>query len=281
MRSMLLVAVLTAGVLAAVQPARAQQPSCDEPLSRLDQEVDALEGGAVPLPALTRDELAELDSLRQAARTLAQAGNADACARVVRHALGVAETIRTPRLLSADGLRSLQLRGADGEEVGAIQEVVVDPRNGRIAYAVVELGGFLGIGERYFPVPWAVFETGVRGEGLVLKVPRERLVTAPQYTRDHRPDMSDRQWALALHTYYGVEPYWLQGGAILAGQVEQAGRNAEAVSRLEQEVMRLSQSVERLTHRLEEPEQPVQTAPDTPEPDTPAAESEGPPAPAQ
>ncbi|WP_445599243.1 PRC-barrel domain-containing protein [Azospirillum sp. A39] len=272
MRSLLLVATLSASALALLPAARAQQPAaCEEPLARLGQGIDSLEGGAAPNPVLTRDELAELDNLRRTARHLAAAGNGGGCERVVRQALTIAEVIRAPRVVSADGIKDMVLQGAEGEEVGSIREVVVDPRSGRIAYAVVELGGFLGLGERYFPVPWGVFETGARGDGLVLNVPRERLVTAPQFTRDQRPDMTDRQWALALHTYYGVEPYWLQGGAALAGQVEQAGKSAEAVARLEQEVMRLSQTIERLSRQVDEALPAAAPQADTAAPAAPAA----------
>ncbi|NUB12808.1 hypothetical protein GAY28_08855 [Azospirillum brasilense] len=153
------------------------------------------------------------------------------------------------RVVAADDLSKAKLHNASGEEMGSISELVVDPNTGRVAYAVVEAGGFLGLGERNFPVPWALVQPAQAGDGYVLNVTKDRLTAAPQFTRSNRPDMSDRQWAVALHTYYGVQPYWMRDGAALAAVGMPEG-GAAGSPQLQSEVQRLSQEVDRLNREL-------------------------------
>lgn len=204
---------LAAGT-AGAQPAQAPQ-SCTEDLRRLEERLQGMRGDGLT-PAATRDEIDDLAGYHDVARRIAEAGEPGICAAVVRHAMAVARSIERPAVVLTDRLENTRLRNADGLDVGVITEMVVDPRGGRIAYGIVELGGFLGIGERYFPVPWALFEATPDADALVLHVDRDRLRGAPQFTSDNRPDMADRRWALAVHTYYGVDPYWLAGGRALA-----------------------------------------------------------------
>ena len=198
-------------------PALAQQAPCPD-RDRLDQRIAALEAGTLAPPP-TAAEIGGLRAMRQSAVRLGQAGNADGCAMQVRSGLAMARSIEAPHALTSDDLEKIKLFGAQGEDIGSIEDVMLDPSTGRIAYAVVELGGFLGIGERKVPVPWTAFHANPNGEGLVLNVPRERLKGAPQFSGSGHPNTADRQWAMAVHTYYGVSPYWLQdaaggGGAI-------------------------------------------------------------------
>ncbi|HYH22154.1 MAG TPA: PRC-barrel domain-containing protein [Azospirillum sp.] len=238
-----------AAVLALSASALAQQP-CAEPLRTLDQRTAALEAGGVPGPALTESERGALRGMRQAAERLQQAGNSEGCLAVVRDAQALIRNIERPQVLPVDDLDKIALQSAQGEKVGEIDEVIVDPNTGRIAYAVVEMGGFLGMGERHVPVPWAAFQPAPDGQGLVLNATRDRLTAAPQFSRDNRPNMSDRQWAVAVHTYYGVPPYWVQGAAAYAAETQgQAMQNADT-ARLQQEVQRLSQEVQRLNQDL-------------------------------
>ncbi|HEY0836655.1 MAG TPA: PRC-barrel domain-containing protein [Azospirillum sp.] len=243
----LLFAAALAGGLAT--PAQAQQP-CGESLRTLDQRTAALEAGGVPGPALTAAERGALHGMRQAAERLQQAGNADGCLAVVHDAQALIRNIERPQVTSAEDLDHVRLQSAQGEKIGEIDEVIVDPGTGRIAYAVVEMGGFLGMGERHVPVPWAAFQPGPNGDGLVLNATRDRLTAAPQFSRDNRPNMSDRQWAMAVHTYFGVAPYWVQGAAAFAAETQgKAMQNADT-ARLQQEVQRLSQEVRRLNEDL-------------------------------
>jgi len=244
-RVRLMGAALAVGALTAL-PAAAQQ--CPDGLAQLDQRIGALEAGA-SVPA-TPQEVTALRSMRMAADRLGQAGNAEACATVVRDALAMARSIEAPAVVGTSELRDMKIRGSQNEDVGSIDELVIDPNTGRVAYGVVELGGFLGIGERHFPVPWDMFERHPQGEGLVLRVPKDKLTGAPQFTRNNRPNMSDRQWAMAVHTYYGVQPYWVQDAAALAAPAQGAGGGGDTVARLNEQVQQLSQEVTRLNQEL-------------------------------
>lgn len=145
-----------------------------------------------------------------------------------------------PVAVAAEDLESRSVYAPDGSRLGDIEDIVVDPVSGRIVYAVVELGGFLGIGERSFPVPWALMKPAPEGDRLVLDVSADRMKGAPQFTRSNRPDMTDPQWATAVHAYYGVPPYW-------SAEAVAANRDTAA---LRQEVQRLSQEVDRLHQAL-------------------------------
>ena len=100
-----------------------------------------------------------------------------------------------------------------GNTLGDIKEIVIDPRTGKVAYAVVSFGGFLGLGEKLFAIPFSAFEYKVTKSDLVaseyvLNISRERLQSAPGFDADHWPLMRDEKWHRDLHTYYDRLPYW-------------------------------------------------------------------------
>jgi len=100
-----------------------------------------------------------------------------------------------------------------GNTLGDIKEIVIDPRTGKVAYAVVSFGGFLGLGEKLFAIPFSAFEYKVTRSDLVaseyiLNISRERLQAAPGFDADHWPLMRDEKWHRELHRYYDRLPYW-------------------------------------------------------------------------
>ena len=281
MRRLLLSATLLVG---AIGPLPALADTCSEGVDRLGQRIAAFEAAGAQTPTTASpQEIAQLRALRQTAERVGQGGNAPACQAILAESDALIRSVERPRVVAADDLDDLKLHSPSGEEMGSIDELVVDPGTGRIAYAVVELGGFLGIGERNFPVPWALIQAAPDNQGLILNVPKDRLTAAPQFTRSNRPDMSDRQWAMALHTYYGVQPYWMRDSAALAAAGLPAGGGAGAQP-LQQEVQRLSQEVDRLNRELSQARTLADTTAQKPgqtsEPNA-GASGEAPPAPAQ
>ncbi len=100
-----------------------------------------------------------------------------------------------------------------GDHLGDVKEIVIDPRTGKVAYAVVTFGGFLGLGEKLFAIPFSALEYNVTksdlvGSEYILHVSRERLELAPGFDSDHWPLMSDEKWHRDIHTYYERMPYW-------------------------------------------------------------------------
>ena len=96
-----------------------------------------------------------------------------------------------------------------GQNLGDIKDVVIDRTSGRIAYAVVSFGGFLGLGEKLFAVPWGAFsQPKPDKDTLVLDVDKERLQNAPGFDTHNWPQMASREWVTNLYSYYHVPPYW-------------------------------------------------------------------------
>lgn len=95
-----------------------------------------------------------------------------------------------------------------GENLGEVKEVVIDPRTGKVAYAVVSFGGFLGMGEKLFAIPFSAFEYDLAENEYVIDITKERLEAAPGFDNDHWPSMSDEKWNRTVYSYYGQSPYW-------------------------------------------------------------------------
>jgi sporulation protein YlmC with PRC-barrel domain len=82
-------------------------------------------------------------------------------------------------LLSSSALVGATVRSTQGEELGTIQELMVDPQSGRIARAVVTFGGVLGLNAQRVDIPWETLKIGLRQEELVVEMDKERLPLAP------------------------------------------------------------------------------------------------------
>jgi len=95
------------------------------------------------------------------------------------------------------------------EDLGNIRELVIDAQSGRVAYAVLSFGGFLGMGTKLFAMPWGAFEFSATENKLVLNVDKEKLKSAPGFERDAKwPDFADRAYGESVYNYYGYSPYW-------------------------------------------------------------------------
>jgi sporulation protein YlmC with PRC-barrel domain/Cu/Ag efflux protein CusF len=115
----------------------------------------------------------------------------------------------TSRLHRASEMIGTEVENPQGENLGKIEEIVIDPVDNSVAYAVLSFGGFLGLGEKYFAIPWrALQHRGEGGETVVLDVDKERLENAPGFNKNDWPDMANRSWGEEIHAYYGQQPYW-------------------------------------------------------------------------
>ena len=96
------------------------------------------------------------------------------------------------------------------EDLGKIHELVIDAKDGRIAYAVLTFGGFMGLGNKLFAMPWKAFDFATTENKLVLDVDKEKLKAAPGFDKDAKwPDFADRTWGATIYKYYGYDPYWM------------------------------------------------------------------------
>jgi hypothetical protein len=85
---------------------------------------------------------------------------------------------------------------------------MLDMDDGRIAYAVVSFGGFLGIGDKLFAVPWNSMQIDADNHRFVLDVPKEKLENAPGFDKNSWPDFADRSLGREIYEYYGTPTYW-------------------------------------------------------------------------
>ena len=112
-----------------------------------------------------------------------------------------------PHLMGADTLIGNAVFNHEDVDLGTIKEIMLDMRTGKVAYAVMSFGGFLGMGDKLFAVPWTALVLDTINERFVLNVEKEHLVNAPGFEKDAWPDMTDEAWVSELHAYYGTKAY--------------------------------------------------------------------------
>jgi sporulation protein YlmC with PRC-barrel domain len=109
-------------------------------------------------------------------------------------------------LASASTLIGHRVVTAAGEELGNIEEIMLDLRNGRMAYAVLSFSGLPGIANKRFPVPWNALR--IDQSEFVLEMDRRTFEGAPDFDSNNWPDMADPAFGRAVHKHYGQRPYW-------------------------------------------------------------------------
>ncbi|MFO0990828.1 MAG: PRC-barrel domain-containing protein [Hyphomicrobiales bacterium] len=112
-------------------------------------------------------------------------------------------------LISAGTIRGTPVYNTGGEALGSIDDIMVDTETGRIAYALMSFGGFLGIGERHHPVPWAVLKYDRDRKGYVVPLTKAMLVDAPTYGPEEAPRWGERAYEERIHDYYKTDRYWI------------------------------------------------------------------------
>ncbi|ANB72671.1 photosystem reaction center subunit H [Paraburkholderia phytofirmans OLGA172] len=113
-----------------------------------------------------------------------------------------------PDVMTAATLAGNKVVTSDGEHVGKISEIMLDVRGGRIAYAVLSNGGFLGMGDTLHAIPWSALTLDTDEKCFRLDMTAERIKAAPGFDKDHWPLMADAQWGSSVHEYYNRRPYW-------------------------------------------------------------------------
>lgn len=112
-----------------------------------------------------------------------------------------------PHLMGANTLVGNDVCNLQSEDIGNIKEILLDMHTGRVSYAVLSFGGFLGMGEKLFAVPWEALKLDTENKRFTLDVKKSRLESAPGFDKDNWPNMADPTWAQGIHAYYGTKPY--------------------------------------------------------------------------
>jgi len=115
---------------------------------------------------------------------------------------------RYRRVLSAKSLAGDGVRNEAGEDLGKVDDIMIDLPTGRVAYAVLSFGGFLGMGNKLFAVPWSVLRIDEDKKKFIMPVDKKTLENAPGFDKDNWPDMADTTWGTKIYNYYGAKPYW-------------------------------------------------------------------------
>ncbi len=113
----------------------------------------------------------------------------------------------TDRLIASDKVEGTSVYNRQGDGMGSIYTLMIDKRSGQVEYAVMSFGGFLGIGERYHPLPWKVLTYDTRLGGYVVDLSREQLERAPSYARDETP-WAQPGYGRSVYDYYGMPYPW-------------------------------------------------------------------------
>ncbi|AJZ62467.1 PRC-barrel domain-containing protein [Paraburkholderia fungorum] len=120
-----------------------------------------------------------------------------------------------PEIMAAATLDGNKVMSSDGEHVGKISDIMLDVRNGRIAYAVLSEGGFLGMGANLHAIPWSALTLDTDEKCFVVDIPAQRLKDDPGFDKDHWPTMADARWGESTYSYYNRRPYWLESRGAL------------------------------------------------------------------
>jgi hypothetical protein len=120
-----------------------------------------------------------------------------------------ASTHETTRLISSAKVEGTAVRNSNGDKVGTIKHVMLDKRSGRVAYAAMSFGGFLGMGSDYRTLPWTALRYNERLDAYELNVTEDQLRNAPLATTNFfETGVAERRWEDDIHRHYRATPYW-------------------------------------------------------------------------
>jgi hypothetical protein len=116
----------------------------------------------------------------------------------------VTEARETVNLIGSDKVEGTAVYGADGTKIGSIERVMIDKLSGKVSYAVLSFGGFLGIGDDHYPLPWQSLKYDTDLGGYVTGITEAQLQNAPRYSNDNSWNWSDPARTRAVNEYYGA-----------------------------------------------------------------------------
>ena len=107
-------------------------------------------------------------------------------------------------ILSSTSITGTNVTNPKGDNLGEIRDLMIDTETGTVNYAVLSFGGFLGLGDKYFAIPFEAFSVNTTTERFVLNVGKDRLENAPGFDKDNWPETSDHAYWNNLYKHYGV-----------------------------------------------------------------------------
>jgi len=114
------------------------------------------------------------------------------------------EARETGSLIGSDKVEGTAVYGADSQKIGSIERLMIDKTSGKVSYAVLSFGGFLGIGDDHYPLPWQSLKYDTNLGGYVAGITESRLSGAPKYRDESSWNWSDPAIGRSVNDYYGV-----------------------------------------------------------------------------
>lgn len=111
-------------------------------------------------------------------------------------------------LIASDKVVGTYVYDRNGNQIGSIERIILEKRGGRVAYAVLSFGGFLGVGDDYYPLPWDVLDYNTDLNGFQVNITKEQIEGAPSYSADQDFDWGAES-GRRVYDYYGIPPYWV------------------------------------------------------------------------
>ena len=109
----------------------------------------------------------------------------------------------THDVISSDRVEGTAVYNQAGDKLGSIDELMIDKRSGQVRYAVLEFGGFLGMGTDRYPLPWNMLKYDTTHEGYVVPLDKAKLEGAPRYNEEDSPEYT-QEYGTRVNGYYGV-----------------------------------------------------------------------------
>jgi sporulation protein YlmC with PRC-barrel domain len=115
-------------------------------------------------------------------------------------------------LIPAERVNGTDVYSQSGDKLGRVEDIAIDKVSGKVAYAILSFGGFLGMGERHAPVPWSVLTYDTEKRGYVIPLTEGAIKDAPSFTPQELSGWNDTHMRSNIFEYYasfGAQPYWL------------------------------------------------------------------------
>ena len=119
--------------------------------------------------------------------------------------MATATTHPNHQLISSEDVEGTNVYDMKGTSIGQIDHLMIDKVSGRVTYAVMSFGGFIGLGHSHYPIPWSALKYDTKLGGYVTGITEHQLKDAPAFSVD---SWSNRNWETQMHTHYNVNPYW-------------------------------------------------------------------------
>ena len=118
------------------------------------------------------------------------------------------EKRETASFIASDKVEGTPVYRSNGDKVGRIERIMIDKISGKVGYAVMSFGGFMGIGEDYYPLPWSLLNYNTQLDGYEVNISETQLKGAPKYSRQQSWDWANAENDRRVYDYYGATPFW-------------------------------------------------------------------------